>query len=55
MWGGRYLWYNVLYSSSFAWQAILETIPDLPVHSNGSPEPGQPVQNAVSGEWRASH
>uniref|UniRef100_A0A2K5KRX1 Rho GTPase activating protein 28 n=1 Tax=Cercocebus atys TaxID=9531 RepID=A0A2K5KRX1_CERAT len=28
--------------------AILETIPDLPVHSNGSPEPGQPVQNAVS-------
>ncbi|XP_007972799.1 rho GTPase-activating protein 28 isoform X3 [Chlorocebus sabaeus] len=28
--------------------AILETIPDLPVHSNGSPELGQPVQNAVS-------
>uniref|UniRef100_A0A2K5HSH8 Rho-GAP domain-containing protein n=1 Tax=Colobus angolensis palliatus TaxID=336983 RepID=A0A2K5HSH8_COLAP len=28
--------------------AILETIPDLPLHSNGSPEPGQPVQNAVS-------
>ncbi|XP_032149230.1 rho GTPase-activating protein 28 isoform X2 [Sapajus apella] len=28
--------------------ALLETIPDLPVHSNGSPEPGQPVQNAMS-------
>uniref|UniRef100_A0A2I3G451 Rho GTPase activating protein 28 n=1 Tax=Nomascus leucogenys TaxID=61853 RepID=A0A2I3G451_NOMLE len=28
--------------------AILETIPVLPVHSNGSPEPGQPVQNAIS-------
>ncbi|PNJ81302.1 ARHGAP28 isoform 6, partial [Pongo abelii] len=28
--------------------AILETIPVLPVHSNGSPEPGQPVQNVIS-------
>uniref|UniRef100_A0A8D1IPR1 Rho-GAP domain-containing protein n=1 Tax=Sus scrofa TaxID=9823 RepID=A0A8D1IPR1_PIG len=28
--------------------SILETIPDVPVHSNGSVEPGQSVQNAVS-------
>eukprot|EP00071_Canis_lupus_P043755 XP_022277312.1 rho GTPase-activating protein 28 isoform X5 [Canis lupus familiaris] len=28
--------------------SILETIPALPVHSNGSPDPGQSVQNAVS-------
>lgn len=28
--------------------SILETIPDVPVHSNGSAEPGQSVQNAVS-------
>uniref|UniRef100_A0A2K6UGW6 Rho GTPase activating protein 28 n=1 Tax=Saimiri boliviensis boliviensis TaxID=39432 RepID=A0A2K6UGW6_SAIBB len=28
--------------------ALLETIPDLPVHSNGSPEPGQPVQNSMN-------
>nr|XP_012601637.1 rho GTPase-activating protein 28 isoform X2 [Microcebus murinus] len=28
--------------------SILETIPDIPVHSNGSPDPGQPVQNAMS-------
>ncbi|XP_047649709.1 rho GTPase-activating protein 28 isoform X3 [Phacochoerus africanus] len=28
--------------------SILETIPDMPVHSNGSAEPGQSVQNAVS-------
>ncbi|XP_032277092.1 rho GTPase-activating protein 28 [Halichoerus grypus] len=29
-------------------QSILETIPALPVHSNGSPDPGQSVQNAMS-------
>uniref|UniRef100_A0ABI7W9W9 Rho-GAP domain-containing protein n=1 Tax=Felis catus TaxID=9685 RepID=A0ABI7W9W9_FELCA len=28
--------------------SVLETIPALPVHSNGSPDPGQSVQNAVS-------
>ncbi|XP_036906223.1 rho GTPase-activating protein 28 isoform X5 [Sturnira hondurensis] len=28
--------------------SILETIPDVPVHSNGSAEPGQAIQNAVS-------
>ncbi|XP_054443363.1 rho GTPase-activating protein 28 [Pteronotus mesoamericanus] len=28
--------------------SILETIPDIPVHSNGSADPGQSVQNAVS-------
>ncbi|XP_074208568.1 rho GTPase-activating protein 28 isoform X5 [Camelus bactrianus] len=28
--------------------SILETIPDTPVHSNGSADPGQSVQNAVS-------
>lgn len=28
--------------------SILETIPDVPVHSNGSAAPGQPVQNSVS-------
>nr|KAF6329573.1 Rho GTPase activating protein 28 [Myotis myotis] len=28
--------------------SILETIPDIPVHSNGSASPGQPVQNSVS-------
>ncbi|XP_053520277.1 rho GTPase-activating protein 28 isoform X2 [Artibeus jamaicensis] len=28
--------------------SILETIPDIPVHSNGSAEPGQAIQNAVS-------
>ncbi|XP_045383330.1 rho GTPase-activating protein 28 isoform X3 [Lemur catta] len=28
--------------------SILETIPDIPVHSNGSPDPGQPVENAMS-------
>ncbi|KAF0874619.1 rho GTPase-activating protein 28 isoform X2 [Crocuta crocuta] len=28
--------------------SILETIPALPVHSNGSPDPGPSVQNAVS-------
>ncbi|XP_060056685.1 rho GTPase-activating protein 28 isoform X2 [Erinaceus europaeus] len=27
--------------------SILETIPDMPVHTNGSPGPGQSVQNAV--------
>ncbi|XP_045706245.1 rho GTPase-activating protein 28 isoform X2 [Phyllostomus hastatus] len=27
---------------------ILETIPDIPVHSNGSADPGQAVQSAVS-------
>ncbi|XP_036679684.1 rho GTPase-activating protein 28 isoform X4 [Balaenoptera musculus] len=28
--------------------SILETIPDVPAHSNGSADPGQSVQNAVS-------
>nr|XP_019611351.1 PREDICTED: rho GTPase-activating protein 28 isoform X2 [Rhinolophus sinicus] len=28
--------------------SILETIPDIPVHSNGSASPGRPVQNSVS-------
>ncbi|KAK1337591.1 hypothetical protein QTO34_002224 [Cnephaeus nilssonii] len=28
--------------------SILETIPDIPVHSNGSAGPGQSVQNSVS-------
>ncbi|XP_073754608.1 rho GTPase-activating protein 28 isoform X2 [Callorhinus ursinus] len=28
--------------------SILETIPALPVHSNGSPDPGQSVQSAMS-------
>ncbi|XP_062932694.1 rho GTPase-activating protein 28 [Cynocephalus volans] len=28
--------------------AILETIPDIPVHANGSPDCGQSVENAVS-------
>uniref|UniRef100_G1P4G9 Rho GTPase activating protein 28 n=1 Tax=Myotis lucifugus TaxID=59463 RepID=G1P4G9_MYOLU len=28
--------------------SILETIPDIPVHSNGSASPGQSVQNSVS-------
>uniref|UniRef100_A0A8C9AUV1 Rho GTPase activating protein 28 n=1 Tax=Prolemur simus TaxID=1328070 RepID=A0A8C9AUV1_PROSS len=28
--------------------SILETIPDIPVHSNGSPDPGQPVENTMS-------
>ncbi|XP_045043890.2 rho GTPase-activating protein 28 isoform X2 [Desmodus rotundus] len=28
--------------------SILETIPDIPVHSNGSADPGQAIQNAVS-------
>ncbi|XP_032943778.1 rho GTPase-activating protein 28 isoform X5 [Rhinolophus ferrumequinum] len=28
--------------------SILEAIPDIPVHSNGSASPGRPVQNSVS-------
>ncbi|XP_059750288.1 rho GTPase-activating protein 28 isoform X4 [Balaenoptera ricei] len=28
--------------------SVLETIPDVPAHSNGSADPGQSVQNAVS-------
>ncbi|KAM5218857.1 rho GTPase-activating protein 28 isoform 7-T7 [Hipposideros larvatus] len=30
--------------------SILETIPDIPVHSNGSASPGRSVQNSVSGD-----
>ncbi|XP_054550175.1 rho GTPase-activating protein 28 isoform X2 [Talpa occidentalis] len=30
--------------------SLLETIPDIPVHSNGSPERGQPSQNVVRGD-----
>ena len=49
--GRLYLWSAVLCLSSLVSQSILETIPDVPAHSNGSADPGQSVQNAVSGEW----
>ncbi|XP_004467018.1 rho GTPase-activating protein 28 isoform X2 [Dasypus novemcinctus] len=32
--------------------SILETLPDLPIHSNGAPDPGpKPAQNAVRGDF----
>lgn len=35
----------------FAWQSILEAIPDIPVHTNGSADAEPPVLSALSGEW----